>query len=35
MWVAIKMVLALFLLAPVALFLYSRPCYMVKKMLGT
>ncbi|XP_071987949.1 otoferlin isoform X11 [Engystomops pustulosus] len=33
-WLIIKIVLALLLLAMVALFLYSMPGYMVKKLLG-
>lgn len=33
-WLAIKIVTALVLLAMLALFLYSMPGYMVKKMLG-
>uniref|UniRef100_A0A3Q3ELF8 Otoferlin b n=1 Tax=Labrus bergylta TaxID=56723 RepID=A0A3Q3ELF8_9LABR len=33
-WLAIKIVTALLLLAMLALFLYSMPGYMVKKMLG-
>ena len=33
-WLAIKIVTALLLLALLALFLYSMPGYMVKKMLG-
>lgn len=33
-WLIIKIVLALLLLIMVALFLYSMPGYMVKKLLG-
>lgn len=33
-WLVIKIVTALLLLAMLALFLYSMPGYMVKKMLG-
>ena len=33
-WLAIKIVVALLVLAMLALFLYSMPGYMVKKMLG-
>lgn len=33
-WLTIKIVTALLLLALLALFLYSMPGYMVKKMLG-
>ncbi|XP_074751419.1 otoferlin-like [Athene noctua] len=33
-WLIIKMVLALLLIVMVALFLYSMPGYMVKKLLG-
>lgn len=33
-WLAIKIVTALLLLALLAIFLYSMPGYMVKKMLG-
>lgn len=33
-WLVIKIVLALLLLAIVALFLYSMPGYMAKKLLG-